>query len=130
MTSRLLVSSLAVAALGTAGAALPASAQVSLPPVALVAWGITEPIGGAETTSLDPAYGPRTLHVAFVNRGQLAATSVEFVARAGNQVQTIDDRGAFAPGVEIRQDFDPTIGAPTSLEVEAVTFSDGTTWHA
>jgi hypothetical protein len=130
MTSKLLFAFLAAGALGTAGTALPANAQTTAPPVALVAWGVTEPIGGTETLSLDPGYGPGTLHIAFVNRAQLAVTAVEFVAREGNHVQTIDDRGEFAPGVEIKQNFDPSIVAPTSLEVESVTFSDGSTWHA
>ena len=129
MIAKALIASLAVA-VGTAGASLPAAAQVSLPPVALVAWHVDEPIGGAEATSANPADGSRTLQVAFVNRGQLAETDVEFVVRAGRAEETVDARGTFAPGLEITQNLQPNIIAPTSIEVEAVTFSDGTTWHA
>ncbi|MGD0051264.1 MAG: hypothetical protein ABSD03_05505 [Vulcanimicrobiaceae bacterium] len=129
MTKQLLLSSLAAAVLGTA-AALPASAQDSSAPVSLVSWGMRAPIGGTYEGSPDPSYGPDMLEISFVNRGQVAATAVEFVVRSGNREQTIVDRGTFAPGVDIAQEFEPAFVAPTSLEVEAVTFIDGTTWHA
>jgi hypothetical protein len=130
MTKQLLLSSLAAAVLGTTAAALPAGAQDSSAPVSLVNWSVRTPIGGTYESSLDPSYGPDTLEISFVNRGQIAASAVEFAVRSGNQVQTIVDRGTFAPGVEIAQEFEPTIGIPTTLDVEAVTFVDGTTWHA
>jgi|HubBroStandDraft_1064217.scaffolds.fasta_scaffold00659_18 hypothetical protein len=129
MTKQLLLSSLAAAVLTTA-AALPAAAQDSSAPVSLVNWGMRAPIGGTYEGSLDPSYGPDTLDISFVNRGQVAASAVAFVVRSGDHVETIVDRGTFAPGVEVAVEFEPAIVAPTSVEVEAVTFNDGTTWHA
>jgi hypothetical protein len=129
MISKLLVASLAATALGTT-VALPASAQEGITPVSVIGCSVSVQENGAVAEGLSPSFDFGNLAISFVNRSAVAATSVEFAVRSGNEEQTIVDQGTFAPGTQITSEFTPTIGEPTSCDVEAVTFSDGTTWHA
>ncbi|MGD1066318.1 MAG: hypothetical protein ABR975_05830 [Vulcanimicrobiaceae bacterium] len=128
MTSKILVASLAAAVLGTGASVLPANAQTTAAPVALLSWSETHPDGGAYPNSLNPPYARGLLHIAFVNNGTVPATSVTFAAHAGRSEQTFVEQGTFSPGTEITKVIDRD-DAPSAVEIEAVTFADGTTWH-
>jgi hypothetical protein len=130
MTTKLLAASLAAAALGTTAAALPASAQDGVSPVSVVGCSVNVEQSGGNAEGLAPSFTLGNLAISFVNRSAQAATSVEFTVRSGNQEQTIVDQGTFAPGTQVTSEFLPTIATPTSCDVDAVTFADGSTWHA
>ncbi|HTW84629.1 MAG TPA: hypothetical protein VMD91_11210 [Candidatus Sulfotelmatobacter sp.] len=130
MTSKLLLASFAAATLGVSAAALPASAQQGVSPVSVVGCAVNVQENGAYNEGASPTFSSGDLSISFVNNGDRPATAVEFAVHAGGQTQTIVAQGSFAPGTEITNDFVPTVAAPTSCDVEAVTFSDGTTWHA
>jgi len=130
MTTKLLAASLAAAALGTIAATLPASAQDGVSPVSVVGCSVNVEQNGGTAEGLGPSFDLGNLAISFVNRGAQVATSVEFTVRSGNQEQTVVDQGTFAPGSQVTSEFTPSIGAPTSCDVDAVTFADGTTWHA
>lgn len=71
------------------------------------------------------------LSISFVNAGNVPATSVAFTLRSGNDTETVVDKGSFAPGASITHDFEvgAAFGSATHIEVESVTFADGTSWQ-
>jgi hypothetical protein len=76
-----------------------------------------------------------SLRIAFVNQAPLTATNVRFAVRYAGRTQIVDDAGTFSTGAQIVQDFTAAAGAnaygsdTAECAVEAVTFSDGSTWQ-
>lgn len=75
--------------------------------------------------------GPNTMQVQFVNRGDTAATAVEFqVDTFGAPVATVEDVGTFAKGAIVNHSF-ANIGGPNStVAVVDVKYADGSEWSA
>ncbi len=77
--------------------------------------------------------GSADLAIGFVNRAAVTATGVRFVVRIGGTSQTFEDSGSFAAGTQIEHVFTPLSSAAgfgdASCAVDAVTFSDGTSWR-
>jgi ABC-type oligopeptide transport system substrate-binding subunit len=133
---KLFLASLAAAV--AAGAYTPASAQSSVAysnnPVKLVSYSV-EPAYTAPV----PAWGGTLLGiesagnvtVSFVNSANAPATSVEFAVREGKRMETIVDKGTFSPGASITHEFalNPEFGSTSDVEIEQVTFADGTSWQ-
>lgn len=69
--------------------------------------------------------------ISFVNAGAVPATSVQFAVRSNKVTELILDKGTFSPGANIKHDFslDPTLGSSAEVDVEHVTFADGTVWQ-
>ena len=75
------------------------------------------------------------LAIRFANTSGNAVTDVQFVARYNGRTETIDDKGAFAPGAVVNHDlhaFDDGVysGGDASCTVSKVDFADGTSWQA
>jgi hypothetical protein len=130
MTTKLFLASLAATTLGVSAAVLPASAQQGVSPVSVVGCAVNVTQNGPYGEGAGPTFGTGDLSISFVNNSDRAATAVQFDVRSGGQEQTIVAQGSFAPGTQITNDFVPQFAEPTSCEVEAVTFADGSTWHA
>jgi hypothetical protein len=85
-----------------------------------------------------PVWGGTTLGIAsspevaitFVNAGAVPATAVRFAVHTGTTTEIIADNGRFSPGTSITQDFaiSSAFGGATTVEVQTVTFADGTSW--
>jgi hypothetical protein len=89
----------------------------------------------ADSISLD-APTPRgigAIDISFMNHAAVAAKDVTFVIRYAGATQTIDDRGTFSQNVSIVHGFMADVdgyGNGAACSVAAVTFADGTSWHA
>ena len=76
-----------------------------------------------------------SLRISFVNQAPLTATNVRFAVHYAGRTQIVDDAGTFSTGTPIVQDFVPLASAgpygadSAQCAVEAVTFSDGSTWQ-
>jgi len=104
-----------------ASAATTAATAVSAPVV----------IDGIQATGdVNKALQP-LLTVDFTNRGTRAATDVLFVAvENGEVVNSFEDHGQFAPGVEIDHTFGDLSSSGDQIKVASVTFADGSSWTA
>lgn len=70
------------------------------------------------------------LQISFVNQAGVPATDVRFTLRAGGQTEQLDQRGTFSTGTTIVKNFDPSInGDGAQCTIDAVSFSDGSTWQ-
>jgi hypothetical protein len=86
---------------------------------------------------LVPASAPfatSEVRVTFVNNAPVAATAVRFAVSYDGRSQTFNDTGTFASGTAITHDFSPSenlrYAGPAQCSVQAVTFSDGSTWQS
>lgn len=115
---------LAITLLGASLAASPAIASAA-PATAPV--GID---GVTATGASDHAAQPQIL-VSFTDHDARTATDVVFVALDGNEVvNSFEDRGQFAPGVQVESTFEDLASTSETLRVARVTFADGTSWSA
>jgi hypothetical protein len=134
--NKYLIATAAVALI--AGSAANAGAQTKVAytntPVKIVSYSLT-PSYAAPTPSWGGTYmnisGSGEVTISFVNTGNSAATSVQFVVRSNKTSELIVDKGTFSPGASITHHFslDPQIGASAQLEVERVAFDDGSVWQ-
>jgi len=69
--------------------------------------------------------------ISFVNANAAPATIVRFAVRSSKATELIVDKGTFSQGARITHDFslDPNVGTSPQVEVEQVTFADGTAWQ-
>jgi hypothetical protein len=86
---------------------------------------------------LVPATAPfatSVVRVTFVNNAPLAVKSVRFAVGYDGRSEVFTDTGTFSRGTPITHDFSPSAnlryGGPAECAVQAVTFSDGSTWQA
>jgi hypothetical protein len=119
LLARTLLASAAVLSLGLAASAGPAD------PVQVNSIDVAPALG--ETTG----YAPGMLSVSFTNTAATPATEVDFnlLGYNGRVIGRFEDTGSFAPGVVINHSFpDAALDNKQSVEVEDVTFADGSTW--
>ncbi len=128
----------AIAATSIAAASVPASAHQTVAyttdPIKVVSYSIQPTY-----TSPIPAWGGTYMNlqsagkvtISFVDTGNVAAKSVQFSVRSGHSVENIVDSGTFSPGTGITHDF--SLGSQfdnaSAVEVERVTFADGSSWN-
>jgi hypothetical protein len=88
----------------------------------------TYPVSGADALAIQSA---GNLWLSYVNTGSVPATSVEFAVHAGNATEMIVDKGTFSPGASIEHEFalGPEFGENSTIDVQRVTFADGTCWQ-
>ncbi|HWT04680.1 MAG TPA: hypothetical protein VN224_02895 [Xanthomonadales bacterium] len=117
----------------TLAAGSPAAAAV--PPVSVVSCDYSSLQGSGGL--LIPATAPfqtSNVRITFVNQAPLAATDVVFAVGYDGRTQIVEDKGTFSPGTQITQDVMPSANlrynGSATCSVQAVTFSDGSTWHA
>jgi hypothetical protein len=136
--NKLAVAALVAAAIA-AGILAPASAQTNVAysngAIKVVHYSIdpayTYPDPGLGDSLAIETAGNLTL--GYVNTGNVPATSVQFAVHAGNATEIIVDKGTFSPGASIEHEFalGPAFGDGSTIEVQQVTFADGTSWkHA
>jgi hypothetical protein len=135
--NKILVATLAAAVIA-AGAPAVAGAESTIAytsaPIKVVSYSIDEstatqlPDWGGTYSSFE---GPASLSISFVNGANVAATRVEFAVREGKETELVVDKGTFAPGTSITNEFTlaPQFGKASAIEVREVTFADGTTWQ-
>jgi hypothetical protein len=74
------------------------------------------------------------VRLTFVNQAPVPATDVRIAVSYRGQTQVLDDAGTFSTGTPITQDLSPSpepqYDGAAACSVQAVTFSDGSTWHA
>jgi hypothetical protein len=135
-TNNLVAATVAAAAIAAASA--PATAQQTLAyttgPIRVVSYSI-EPT----RTITVPAWAGTYMNVAssgkvtisFVDTGTVPATAVQFAVRSGKTIETIVDKGTFSPGASVTHNFSlgSEFGSASALDVERVTFADGTSWE-
>ncbi|HEV3086921.1 MAG TPA: hypothetical protein VGX96_06810 [Candidatus Elarobacter sp.] len=89
--------------------------------------------GGAVIPASAP-YQYGDLRISFVNQAPLAATDVLFAVRYNGQTQIVEDVGTFSTGATVTRDFLPPsflrYNGAAQCSVEAVLFSDGSSWKA
>ena len=125
------------AAVVAAGGSAPAGAQSSVAyatnPIKIVRYSVEQAYAAP-----GPAWGgylgleiPGKITISYVNGGAVPATSVAFAVRIGKATETIVDKGTFSPGTTITHDFAEggLFSAASAIEVEQVTFADGTSWQ-
>ena len=129
---------MAAAAAIAAGASAAASAQstvaYSVDPIKVVQYSVD-----TEYTDPLPFFGSAPLGIAtravvtiaFFNTSGAPATNVRFAARSGKSPETIVDNGTFSSGSTITHEFAVSAlnGDASQIDVEAVTFADGTLWQ-
>jgi hypothetical protein len=75
--------------------------------------------------------GPNVIQIRFVNRGDEAATDVEFQVNSdGAPVATIDDVGNFAKDAVVNHSFANVGGPDSTVSVVGVKYADGSEWSA
>jgi hypothetical protein len=86
---------------------------------------------------LIPATAPfatSDVRITFENNAPLAAKSVRFLVGYDGRSEVFTDTGTFSSGTPITHDFSPSAnlryGGPAECTVQAVTFSDGSTWQS
>jgi hypothetical protein len=128
----LLSSTLVVAA----GLSLASASPLVLaaPPVSVVACDYSSVQSNSITAPEISPFQVGNLRISFVNQAPLTATSIRFAVRFADRTQIIEDTGTFSTGTPVTQDFAPSVSAPygggaAQCSVEAVTFSDGSTWQ-
>jgi hypothetical protein len=133
--NKLLFISAAVAAIA-ANAATTASAQTvayTQNPVHVVRYSVQSaylpsmPVWGGTSPGV-ASYSE--LAITFVNTGAVPATAVRFAVHTGTTTEIIADNGTFSPGTGITHDFPigSAFGGAATVEVQSVTFADGTSW--
>jgi len=71
------------------------------------------------------------LTISFVNTGAVPATAIRFAVHTGTTTEIVAGSGTFSPGASITQDFalGSAFGGAATVEVQDVTFADGTSWE-
>ncbi|MDQ6943774.1 MAG: hypothetical protein M3169_14840 [Candidatus Eremiobacteraeota bacterium] len=126
-------------ATGLAGILTLGSSPIAAPdaPVTVVSCDYTSQWLPSSSTGIpeSASFQGGNLRISFINQAPLTATGVRFAVRYGGRTQIIDDAGTFSTGTPIVQDFTPPASAnafgseSAQCAVEAVTFSDGSTWQ-
>jgi len=109
------------------------SLSLAATPAIASAASVSSPIvidGTQATGDLNKATQP-LLTVDFTNADTRVATDVTFVAvDNGEVVNSFEDHGQFAPGVEIDHTFGDLSSSGDQIKVASVTFADGSSWTA
>jgi hypothetical protein len=133
ITASILGTALA-ASVSAAGSAQTTVAYNNPPPVEVVRYSV-EP---ARSFAIPSGFGgfmsvggSGNITITFVNDRDVAAKRVRFAVRSGNTVENIVDSGTFATGTGITHEYslDDGLGSSAAVEVENVTFADGTVWQ-
>ncbi len=112
-------------------AALLSAAVAGAPALASAATSATDPV---QINSFQFASGNRdtngsSLTVSYTNENASPATNVIFAATSDGQlVNSFEDTGTFSQGVSIDHTFLDLDATEDALQVEMVTFADGTVW--
>ena len=134
LANKRLIATIAAALL--TGPCLAASAQTKVAytsdPINIVRYSLEPsytqpiPVWGGTYMNID---GAGKVTISFVNSGVVPATSVQFALRSDKATELIVDKGTFSPGASIVHDFSSDFDSAAGLEVEQVTFADGTVWQ-
>jgi hypothetical protein len=130
----LFTSSLITGLAGALGLAAGSPLAASVPPVSVVSCDYDTIVSDAATYPASAPIEVGNLRITFVNQAPQTATKVRFVVHYAGRAQIIDDSGTFSSGIPISQNFAPAVVSPyygggAQCSVEAVTFSDGSTWQ-
>lgn len=122
-----ITSAAALAALILTGApTLASAAAVQVAPITLDSTSIAQAID-------EDSFQPGMVSVRFTNQNKVAATDVVFklVDGSGNILAQYEDVGSYPQGATIRRNFrDTHLDNNQQLEVDQISFADGTSWSA
>jgi hypothetical protein len=113
-----------------------AQAPAGLPPIALDRCAVTTNWSYLNVRANQRWVTTSGLNIAFHNRSSQTATAVRFLVNYRGDVETIDDVGSFASGVNINHKYPQFVDfaylgtRPNFCRVVSVKFADGTTWTA